>query len=164
MTREEAIEILKGYTKDNFLFINELKEVIKVLEQPPTLAEFLGWRENVEYETTDNIYKIIDGELRVKDESEEDYFMYADRHFWKEDIRDLRFAQPVEPKKYWLVNEEMGKRLFNCLNLTEGEICFASKTETEGIQTQFTKPEIDELAKKYPKTIASCELVEVTEK
>lgn len=130
MIREEAINKLTkmiNLSGDLSQTDKELAfECFERLEQPPTLAEFLGWRENQEYrlKTNGKIYKVINDTLLINKSGE---YRTARMRIRAENINDLRSACKIEPKKYWLVNEELDKRLFNYLNLTEGEICFASK-------------------------------------
>lgn len=59
MTREKAIE----YTEK--IFDGLYGDILDALKQPPTLAEFLGWRIGQLYqvETFNHLYKIEDDEL-----------------------------------------------------------------------------------------------------
>ena len=71
MNRQEIIEQLKliqaGLTQDdNNKSKNRIDAVIENLKQPITLADFLGWEENVEYEFDKKIYKVIDNNLYSK--------------------------------------------------------------------------------------------------
>ena len=72
MNRQEIIERLKliqaGLTQDdNNKSKNRIDAVIENLKQPVTLADFLGWEENVIYCTDGNVYyKIQNGNLFFK--------------------------------------------------------------------------------------------------
>lgn len=71
MNRQEIIEQLKliqaGLTQDdNNKSKNRIDAVIENLKQPITLADFLGWEENVIYTDGNVYYKIQNGNLFFK--------------------------------------------------------------------------------------------------
>lgn len=172
MTREEAIEKIKQYmriTGDAFKkdYTDEIEMAIQIISKPPTLAEFLGWKlgQLHQVRTFNHLYKIEDDEL---------YFLNSDDVwessygilFNKNNIEKLKTAKPVEPKRYCLVNEELNSLLGNILGYEKSndKLTFCKKDPClYRLQTEFTMSEYYELQKKYPKTIASCELVEVEE-
>lgn len=116
MTREEAIKVLKKkmYEEADEITIEhldgsqcmrtinidlEMKEAIEVLEQPMTLAEFLGWEEDVEYKKGENIvWMISGGQLYIKSIRENDW--YKASYEWNEsDIERLRAYKKAEKKE-----------------------------------------------------------------
>lgn len=71
MNRQEIIERLKliqaGLTQDdNNKSKNRIDAVIENLKQPITLADFLGWEENVIYTDGNVYYKVKDERLYFK--------------------------------------------------------------------------------------------------
>ena len=71
MNRQEIIERLKliqaGLTQDdNNKSKNRIDAVIENLKQPISLADFLGWEENVIYTDGNVYYKIQNGNLFFK--------------------------------------------------------------------------------------------------
>lgn len=123
MTREEAIKVLKKkmYEEADEITIEhldgsqcmrtinidlEMKEAIEVLEQPMTLAEFLGWQEGVEYEyEATGIVKVGNNILYVK--SEKCSSGWCNFPLFTDEIEDLRQAKKVEPKlKAYHVTDE----------------------------------------------------------
>lgn len=112
MNRQEAIKVLK----QNRIFYRdwkqeEFEEAIATLEKPITLAEFLGWEEDVEYHCYDDKFIIIDNELYIWNYTKRDwidaYSVSINR------FEQLRQAKKVEPKlKAYHVKDEYS---YNCL-------------------------------------------------
>ncbi len=112
MNRKEAIEILKEIAR-NPLTINEShlkrEEAIRVLEEPLTLADFLGWEENVEYRRGGNYLKIEGNHLLHKGHSGK--WVNMNLQTWE--LIDLRQATKIEPKlKAYHVTDEYS---YKCL-------------------------------------------------
>lgn len=112
MNRKEAIERLKKYVRDSIKFYEQsvssgfgdgsyyhqiFDEIIKAFEQPITLAELLGWKENVEYADYYSVYKVVDEKL---------YHRYGCEDNWKwelsdcgiNELHDLQQARKLEKK------------------------------------------------------------------
>ena len=127
MTREEAIERLKNIRSVPSIFIDEIiKELVEALQEPPTLADFLGWEEGQEYKWRGVKYRIFYDILQYFDEDE--------RVWWDsiEELNDylrLRQAKKVEkPKlKAYHVKDEYS---YNCLmkELEEQGYMFMAKS------------------------------------
>lgn len=75
MTREEAIYILQNlktmairdkYIMPNSGWVFDLGKIIDLLQEKPTLAEFLGWEEGVEYKANCELYKIENDTLKIR--------------------------------------------------------------------------------------------------
>ena len=64
MNRKEALQILRDMFDYYWIEIEEkrrdeeITEIMEVLEQPATLADFLGWEEDVKYEWSGDWYKV----------------------------------------------------------------------------------------------------------
>ena len=105
MTREEAIERLKNIKSVPSMFIDEtIKELVEALQEPPTLADFLGWEEGQEYEAENGtIYNIQNDIVNIK---------FGDPYYFKKSLinqwfDELRQAKKVEPKlKAYHVKDE----------------------------------------------------------
>ena len=105
MTREEAIEVIRS----NRLFYRDWKqekfdEAVERLEQPITLAEFLGWEEGQKYEFRGDKYRIQSDILQVYDKGDE---MWFDSSEELNDYLRLRQVKKVgaKLKAYYLKDE-----------------------------------------------------------
>lgn len=64
MNRKEALQILGDMFDYYWIEIEEkrrdeeVEEIMDALEQPATLADFLGWEEDVKYEWSGDWYKV----------------------------------------------------------------------------------------------------------
>lgn len=100
MTREEAIEQLKNIRSVPSIFIDEtIKELVEALQEPPTLADFLGWDEGQEYDVgiyDGGIHRIKYGRLEQSIGNEE--WCNARLNLTPVQIRKLRQAKKVERK------------------------------------------------------------------
>lgn len=117
MTRQEARKILyeihaDAFEKDNSWLKERANNLLKYLEQPISLADFLGWEENVEYEEVygdrfiiedNSIYKTYSADLDIEFE----ILRIAEFDWCDENIKWLRQAKKVGKKetKEELVNE-----------------------------------------------------------
>lgn len=89
-----------------------LFDEVEKLRQPPTLADFLGWEEGVEYKVINNFMKITNDGLEVYDD-EEEWFDLWDGYWTNNNIIELRNAQKAEPKlKAYHVKDEYS---YDCL-------------------------------------------------
>ena len=111
MTREEAIERLKNIKSVPSMFIDEtIEDLVEAFQQPPTLAEMLGWQEGQEYEWRGGIFRINSDILQVWDKEDERWY---DSIVELNDYLRLRQAKKVEPKPIaWQVRDEYS---YNCL-------------------------------------------------
>lgn len=167
MNREEALEKLQNfynwYNDNEFDFDKEkynddLKNIIEYLRQPITLAEFLGWEEDVDYEYNciNCIYKIKNNTLykfnHIKNE-----FEVSNLSLYSRNIKILRQAKKIE-KKYFLV---LKKEIRKALNLTDDCIYYINLDGyllgVKGCAKKVTKKEFEEIKK----TIDIFELEEV---
>lgn len=110
-----------------------------------TLAEFLGWEENVEYRRGGNIFK-VDGN-HLMDLRSSDYWGNTCCETWE--LLELRNAVRVKPKSknYYLRHKFIGSKTRDFLNyLKSNEEFYLSKSnEISSYQTQFTEDEINEI-------------------
>ena len=113
-----------------------------------TLAEFLGWEENVEYRRGGNIFK-VDGN-HLMDLRSNDYWGNTCCETWE--LIELRNAVRVKPKpkKYYLKHKFLGSEDFNYLNYlsASGRFCLLGLLENYDYKTKFTEEEIKEIEEK----------------
>lgn len=122
MTREEIITkvqnlINQAYKYDiDSEYYEGLFDEIEKLRQPPTLAEFLGWEEGVEYDYCNARFRIKNGvlERRFTDAYNVDrYWELAEERLTDSRINELRQAKKVEKKlKAYHVKDEYS---YKCL-------------------------------------------------
>lgn len=115
MTREEIITkvqnlINQAYKYDiDSEYYEGLFDEIENLRQPPTLAEFLGWEEGIEYRRGGSYFKIEGNHLLQKGHSGK--WVNMNLQTWE--LIDLRQATKVEEKlKAYHVKDEYS---YNCL-------------------------------------------------
>nr|DAT08438.1 MAG TPA: hypothetical protein [Caudoviricetes sp.] len=174
MNRQEIIERLKliqaGLTQDdNNKSKNRIDAVIENLKQPITLADFLGWEENVEYEFDKKIYKVIDNNLYSKFQKD---FSLNLASLCNYDISRLRQAKKVRKKRFNLILQKGYRKLFDLLDcekyLTmdiDEETIFNSKYSNDNskYQVRFTLEEIKDIKKKFKINLSIYDVVEVQE-
>lgn len=174
MNRQEIIEQLKliqaGLTQDdNNKSKNRIDAVIENLKQPITLADFLGWEENVEYEFDKKIYKVIDNNLYSKFQKD---FSLNLASLCNYDISRLRQAKKVRKKRFNLILQKGYRKLFDLLDcekyLTmdiDEETIFNSKYSNDNskYQVRFTLEEIKNIKKKFKIDLSIYDVVEVQE-
>lgn len=172
MNREEIIEQLKliqaGLTQDdNNKSKRRLDLVIEELEKPISLADFLGWEEDVEYEWNDYIYKISEGSILYYSLFSNKYEMFCDK-----DLSKLREAKKVREKRFNLILKKGYRKLFDLLDNEkylnidiEYRGVFHSKYSNNNskYQAQFTLEEIEKIKKKYDIDLCIYDIVEVQE-
>ena len=173
MNRQEIIEQLKliqaGLTQDdNNKSKSRIDAVIENLKQPITLADFLGWEENVEYKVWGNECKIIDNKLHFFDHKLSKWKTSC----YNDDFTDFQQAKKIQPKKYNLILQKGYRKLFDLLDcekyLTmdiDEETIFNSKyaTDNSKYQVQFTLEEIKNIKKKFKIDLSIYDVVEVQE-
>lgn len=135
--REEADRIIKSIFDD-----------VDKLRQPITLAEFLGWEEDVDYEYNciNCIYKIKNNTLykfnHIKNE-----FEVSNLSLYSRNIKILRQAKKIE-KKYFLV---LKKEIREVLNLTDNCMYYMNLDEyllgVKRCAKKVTKKEFEEIKK-----------------
>ena len=162
MNRKEAIERIQ-----ELVATEEINKCLKILRQPITLADFLGWEEGVEYENWDFRYKIIDDELYL--------FRHGlnkwEKSEYNDDFDSFKQAKKIQPKKYYLKLKEKYRKFygltkgFDYLNFYKNTNYFfvSNSTSFDEYQTQFTLEEIEELKKIENIPIEHFELIEVGE-
>ena len=104
MTREEAITVLENikmdleHYRDLFMYSNDINSVIERLRDPITLADFLGWEEDVEYKKGGNVCMVSGGELYIKYIDEDDWYKVG--YSWNEsNVEEFRNCKKVEQKE-----------------------------------------------------------------
>lgn len=116
-----------------------------------TLAEFLGWEEDTEYEYEGMVYKVIDADLIVNVDG-----LYQWERVNEGDIKIHELgklseeAERVEPKKYYLKHKFLGIERLAYLNYGHigKDFELNSKRFVDNIQTQFTEEEIKKIEEK----------------
>lgn len=106
MSRKNIIEIIKliqlGLTQDDYgKSKKRFDDLIKELEKPITLADFLGWEEGFEYEIDESkgfIYRVKENRLEYK-RKDNDMWANAVVNLTPEQFRMWRHARKIEPKK-----------------------------------------------------------------
>lgn len=177
MNRQEIIEQLKiiqaGLTQDdNNKSKNRIDAVIENLKQPITLADFLGWEEDVIYvdKDTNIMYKIQDDNLlEIIGQSLTIDSSYC---FSKFSIEELRQFKKIQYKKYNLILQKGYRKLFDLLDcekyLTmdiDEETIFNSKYSNDNskYQVRFTLEEIENIKKRFKINLSIYDVVEVRE-
>lgn len=109
MNRKDAIEALKGFRKNDFEYPRDwefLNSLVGVLEQPISLADFLGWEENVEYDVGPfygGINRVKDG--RLEQSIGDGEWVNARLSLTPVRINKLRQAKKVKKKAYHVKDE-----------------------------------------------------------
>ena len=130
-----------------------------------TLAEFLGWEEGKEYRCPSGKYLITDDTL-YRYENNDGGWQPVRTCFIKSFINSMREAEPIEEKKYHLINPEIADesdRYLNTIILGDrvGCIFFSDKSSDFTFKAVFTIAEIEMIKARYPKTFSICEVVGV---
>ena len=178
MNRKEALEKLENYffwdfydeeydkeTEQNHK--QNLEGIIKYLKQPVSLADFLGWEEDVEYKIWSDRYKIIDNKLHLFDHELSKWKTSC----YNDDFADFKRAKKVQPEKYYL---RLKEKYRNFYGITNNLIYFNLNKKTKEnflsslkcfgeYQTQFTKEEIEEIKKLDYINFEQLEIVKVEE-
>lgn len=162
MNRKEAIERIQ-----ELVATEEINKCFEILRQPMSLADFLGWEEDVEYELNDYIYKISKGSILYRSLFSGKYEMFCSKY-----LSQLREAKKVKEKRFNLILQKGYIKLFDLqdnekyltVDTKDGTI-FNSKyaTDNSKYQAQFTLEEIEEIKKKYDIDLCIYEIVEVQE-
>ena len=178
MNRQEIIEQLKliqaGLTQDdNNKSKNRIDTVIKELEKPTTLADFLGMEENVIYTDGNNYYKIKNENLFFKTNGKIPQVWTLSRYNnYLNFYNKFRELEKVKEKRYNLILEKGYRKLFDLqdyekyltVDTTDGTI-FNSKYSTDNskYQAQFTLEEIEKIKKDYNIDLSIYEVMEAQE-
>ena len=144
MTKEEAIKQLKNIRRVPSMFIDEaIKDLVKAFQQPPTLAEMLGWEEKQEYEWRGNIFRINSDILQVWDREDE---MWFDSSEELNDYLRLRQAKKVKPK-YLLQTDLVSENGIQYLSLDKNrrKYFLGALMANENVQQSFTDDEITKI-------------------
>lgn len=172
MNRQEIISQIKliqaGLTQDdNNKSKRRLDLVIEELEKPMSLADFLGWEEDVEYEWNDYTYKISKGNILYHSLFSGKYEIFCSKY-----LSQLREAKKVKKKRFNLILKKGYIKLFDLqdyekyltVDTTDGTI-FNSKYSSNNskYQAKFTLEEIEEIKKIYDIDLCIYDIVEVQE-
>ncbi|MFL8969325.1 hypothetical protein ACKA04_04550 [Helcococcus kunzii] len=109
MNKKQAIEALKGFRKSDFDYPRDwefLNSLIGVLGQPVSLADFLGWEEEVEYDAgiyEGGIHRVKDG--RLEQSIGDGRWVNARLSLTPVKIKKLRQATKVKKKAYHVKDE-----------------------------------------------------------
>ena len=160
MNRQEALEKLENYFYWNYYdeeydreveekHKQNLEDIIKYLKQPITLTDFLGWKEDVEYDYRGEQYKIFDNQLYYFDNRYNEWIT----SIFNEEFIGFQQAKKIQPEKYYL--RLKGKyckfygiaKNFVYLNFDTKTNTFflAGSKKYKYYETQFTKEEIEEI-------------------
>lgn len=178
MNRQEALEKLENYFHWNYYdqkydketeryHKQNLEDIIKYLKQPVSLADFLGWEEDVEYDVSEERYKVVNGKL----------YWFNDRYNeWEisdydEELIKFQQAKKIQPKKYFLRLRENYRKFYGIMNnsiylnfdKTTGRLFLSNSNNYEACRTQFTKEEIEEIKKLDYIDFEQFQLIEVGE-
>lgn len=183
MNRQEIItkiqndinKFFKSYEsigEDERELLNEIFDDVEKLRQPITLAEFLGWEEDVVYFDNDTniMYKIQDDNLlEIIGQSLVIDSIYNFSDF---SIKELRKFKKMSPTKYNLILKSAYRKLFDLQDnekyfticIQDGDV-FHSKSSTDNskYQAQFTLEEIEEIKQKYNIDLCIYDVLEAQE-
>lgn len=166
MNRKETIERIQ-----ELVATEEINKCLEILRQPITLADFLGWEEDVIYVDNDTniMYKIQnDNLLEIIGQSLVIDSAYCFSKFSIEELRKFK----KQSLKYNLILQSAYRKLFDLqdnekyltMNIQDRDV-FHSKYSTNNskYQAQFTLEEIEEIKKKYGIDVCIYNIVEVQE-
>lgn len=156
MTKEEVLKVL-GNLSDELKFgsidgypttsqigrADEIIEAVEKVNEPITLAEFLGWEEGKEYKCFGSIYRIVRDTFQILGSNGEWKYTYMDILNYER----LRNAEKLHEPLYYA--KIKGWELFtecyiNCLTPIK-TLLIADKRETKSAKTKLTKDEWREL-------------------
>lgn len=181
MNRQEALEKLKEYYDWNYdveEYSEEyeknqkqnLEDIIKYLKQPISLADFLGWEEDIEYDNLGKRYKMISNKLYYFNNVSNEWTTSVFNEKFEEFI-EFQQAKKAQPKKYYLrlkdkycnfygISED-----FDYLNFNKkiNRFFISNSASFEEYQVQFTLEEIEEAKKIEYIPIEHFELIEAGE-
>ena len=100
MKREEAIKQIRNRVsmERDYKQFYAIVEALERLEQPLTIAEFLGWEEGIEYIRAGNIFKVEGNNLFKK--GEECSSGWCNFYMLSDELINLRNATKYVPKYY----------------------------------------------------------------
>lgn len=162
MNRKEAIEKIQ-----ELVATEEINKCLEILRQPITLADFLGWEEDVEYKVWGDRYKIIDNKLHLFDHKLSKWKTSC----YNDDFTDFQQAKKIQPKKYYLKLKDKYRNFygftkdFDYLNFYKNTNYFfiSNSTSFDEYQAQFKLEEIEEIKKIDFIPFEQFELIEVGE-
>lgn len=168
MNKKQAIERIQ-----ELVATEEINKCLEILRQPISLAEFLGWEEDVIYvdkEHPEFIYKIKNDTLyEIIGLS---LVICNDYVFSKFSIEELRKFKKLQHQKYNLILQKGYRELFDLqdcekyltIDTTDGTV-FNSKYSSNNskYQAQFTLEEIEEIKKIYDIDLCIYDVVRVQE-
>ena len=165
---KEVIEKLENIIEksNNKELKEDIEEIIYNLEQPITLADFLGWDEEQEYEYNDKIIKIINNKLYSKSRNESKFY---ETLLPLNCFESLKKASKLDLQKYYLKFKEPTlfrfalKEDFTYLNYDkEMEVYFLNTNkELNEYKTRFTKKEIENIKLPYIFDMNDFEMIDV---
>lgn len=138
--------------------IYEIFDDVEKLRQPVTLAEFLGWEEDVEYKCNEDKFIIMDNQLYMRNYTLRDW---VDYDVSINRFEQLRCAKKIDPKKYCLRHKFIKASSNKNLNFSEDTSLYNSSKLTYQGQSQFTQQEINDIKKKFNTNLEDFEQVEV---
>ena len=145
MNRKEAMKIIRSNRPIYRDWQEEFDEALERLQQPPTLAEFLGWEEGVEYRRGGNILKVEGNHLLDKRPDGKFYNTICSTA----ELIDLRNATKYEPRyrakvKGWELIEN-NKFMYWIADNEEGDVFIGTSSPDSRFQTRLAIREWNEL-------------------
>lgn len=169
MNRQEIIEQIKliqaGLTQDdNNKSKRRLDLVIEELEKPMSLADFLGWEEDVIYVDKDNIPHRINknGLLTLENNEWKHNHQYTFNNYCISLLRNFKEAKNTIFKLHYLKYKGFKNAYVN-FNISKNEVSFGDELNCEHYQTQFTLQEIEKISMIFDINLSNFEIVEVQE-
>ena len=146
-------------TENERQLLNEIFDEVEILRQPITLAEFLGWEEDVIYTDGTAYYKIQNNSIFHKTKGKiKQVWTLSGYNDYLNFYNKFRELEKVEEKRYNLILQKGYRELFDLqdcekyltIDTTDGTV-FNSKYSTNNskYQAQFTLEEIEEIKKIY---------------
>ena len=148
---------------------NRIDTVIENLKQPITLADFLGWEEDVIYTDGNIYYKVKDGMIYFKIKKVWNLSGYNNNFNACYKLREYDKVGKIQPK-YNLILQKGYRKLFDLqdnekyltIDTTDGTV-FNSKYSNNNskYQAQFKLEEIEEIKRKHNIDLCIYDIVEV---
>ena len=159
MNKKQAIERIQ-----ELVATKEINKCLEILRQPITLADFLGWEEDVIYvDENNNPYKITKDSLFEFTNNKWEYCNYYTFNFycyWF--LRNCKKAKKPINKKYYLKFKKF-ENSYVYYNKTKDKYGFGDELNCKHYQTQFTLQEIEKIRTKFNTELSDFEILEVQE-
>lgn len=163
---KKLVEDYTIFTEGAELF-ERILNVFEELKKPQSLAEFLGWEEDVVYKCNSDKFIIMDGKLYIRNYASTRWCVAYDISINR--FEQLRQAKKVEIKKYHLKLKRKyvdffdtfgGKNLLSLYDCKDFMISDVS-CEDDKNQIEFTEEEINNIVLPEPLSLDMFDKVEV---